>query len=206
MAELYQHKKFNTMSGDYAHKKFAGALPKKRKREDTEDKENINPTMEDKENVVITANMILEKAKREMATAEPPIKRKQVKPLFRPWEIETKKNNVNTKPTIPTSTILNPISVNILPYHPNMVRHHPTNANKQRSEKEQERRNRNTVACLLNRRRKQQEQQILQQHYVLQQQQQAAMMEQSVRSALYLRHLQQLAWQRQQQLFVFGGQ
>ncbi|XP_019891642.1 protein Mabiki-like isoform X2 [Musca domestica] len=193
MAELYQHKKFNLKAEEeYSHKKFAGAQQMKRKRENIEDKENI----------IITADLILEKAQREAPLPEPPIKRKQIKPLFRPWEIESSKDN-NKINTTPVSNILNPITPNILPYHPNMVRHH-NSANKPRTEKEQERRNRNTLACLLNRRRKQQEQQMLQQQYILHQQQHVAMMEQSLRSALYLRHLQQLAWQRQQQLFVFG--
>ncbi|XP_075154191.1 protein Mabiki-like [Haematobia irritans] len=189
----YQHKKFQMKAQEYSHKKF-GAHMKKRKLSDMEDKENI-----------VTAQSILENAQKEKATDYQEPKRKQMKSLFRPWEDKQEtiniQNNSKKSAISPSYSVLTDIPSNVLTYHPNMVRQHNT---KPRTAKDQQRRNRNTVACLMSRRKKQIEEMVMQQQYVAYQQQQAAVMEQSLRAAMYLRHLQQMALQRQHQLFVFG--
>uniref|UniRef100_A0A1I8PBA0 Uncharacterized protein n=1 Tax=Stomoxys calcitrans TaxID=35570 RepID=A0A1I8PBA0_STOCA len=187
----YQHKKFQFKVEEYKHKKFGAHLKKR-----------TFGIMEDKENQMTVENIL--KTAHQCSSQEPPAKRKPAKSLFRPWENKEEiKALQSTKEKAVPSPVLSEIPSNVLNYNPNMVRQY---AVKPRSEKEQLRRNRNTLACLINRRNQQAEQQMLQQQYLTYQQQHAAMMEQSVRAALYLRHLQELALQRQQQLFVFGQQ
>ncbi|XP_061397599.1 UPF0746 protein DDB_G0281095-like [Musca vetustissima] len=182
----YQHKKFNMKNEqeEYQHKKFATS-----KRKITE--------ME-KEQETITAESILQQAQKDIITDLPQIKRKQIKPLFRPWEDKDEECNANKRPkSCPPTEVAISNTTNVLPQPSNLKRR------------------RNTVGALM-KRRQQQEQNALQwmrqQQYIAYQQQQqqyhSVIMEQSMRNSTYLQYLQLLAQQQrqQQQLFVFGQQ
>ncbi|KAI8121139.1 hypothetical protein FF38_02534 [Lucilia cuprina] len=173
---VYQHKKFAAKAEDYTHKKF-GKHTNKRKHDELDEKENVSP---------ITAQTILDLKAQEVNQMEKPLpKWKQTKALFRPWLEESDKKKEHT------STPLNATNNNILPQQHNATL-------------EQQKRRRNHLDH-----RNHQQQQLAQQLRLQQLQQynvyqyyQAAVMQQN----LYLRHLQQLALQRQGQLFVFGQQ
>ncbi|XP_061397595.1 transcriptional regulator ovo-like [Musca vetustissima] len=179
----YQHKKFaKKTEEEYQHKKFATS---KRKFNEIE-----------KEEVTITAEDILQQAQKEMSTDLPQIKRKQTKPLFRPWEDKEESEGPTTtkrpKSCPPTEEV-------------------PSIMTQQSNLKLR----RNTVGAIMRRRQQHHQQQAVQwmrqQQYIAYQQEQhyqAAIMEQSMRNSSYLAYLQQLALQQrqQQQLFVFGQQ
>uniref|UniRef100_A0A1I8PX34 Uncharacterized protein n=1 Tax=Stomoxys calcitrans TaxID=35570 RepID=A0A1I8PX34_STOCA len=187
----YQHKKFQFKAEDYKHKKF-GVRMKKR----------TYKAMEDKENQMTIENIL--KTALQCDSQEPPAKRKPTKPLFRPWEHKNEIRTLKSRTeTAVSSPVLSEIPINVFNYHPNMVRQHVV---KPLSEKEQLRLNRKILVSLTNRRNQQTKQQMLQQQYLTYQQQHVSVMQQSVRAASLLRHLQEMALQRQQQLLVFGQQ
>lgn len=121
---------------------------------------------------------------------QPPCKRKQSSALFRPWEDKVKTSNAfqEKKPKVQQKIR-------------NLSNQNDSNL---RFILEQPKYNPYTQTPPAN---LQTEQQLLQQYYMAQKQQQqyALWMEQSYRSNLYLRHLQQsVVRSQQQQLFVFG--
>lgn len=180
--ENYQHKKFNLRIQEYQHKKFAST------------KRKFNE-IEKEEEVTLTADIILQQAQKDMTTELPQIKRKQTKPLFRPWEDKEGKSPAKRPSSCPPSEVVSTHTSNMLAQESNPKRR------------------RNTVGALMKRRQQQQqaEQRMRHQQYIAYHQQQqynAAIMEQSMRNSIYLTYLQQLTRQQiqQQQLFVFGLQ
>ncbi|XP_016961651.2 protein Mabiki [Drosophila biarmipes] len=190
----------NTTS--YAHKKF---VVSKRKRDSDQDKENIDHQSE-----------------------QPITKRRQNQGFFRPW-LDNEQNQRPEEKAAPVDkpTVEVPGS-SVSQYHANMVRR--TQAQRQRSPKEQMRRDRNTLACLLSRRAKQAQEERMCQQYEQYRSHHAAMLEQQVRLSLYYRQiLQQAVFQQainpspghllpqqqqqflqqmalSQQMLIFGGQ
>uniref|UniRef100_A0A1I8N731 Uncharacterized protein n=1 Tax=Musca domestica TaxID=7370 RepID=A0A1I8N731_MUSDO len=177
----YQHKKFNVRTQEYHHKKFTSI---KRKFDEIE-----------KEEITLTADIILQQANKDITTELPQIKRKQTKPLFRPWEDKEEKSPVKRPSSCPPTEMVSSKTSNMLAQDSNPKRR------------------RNTVGALMRRRQQQQqaEQRMRHQQYIAYQQQQqynAAVMEQSMRNSVYLAYLQLARQQQsqQQQLFVFGLQ
>ncbi|XP_005181616.1 uncharacterized protein LOC101887569 [Musca domestica] len=152
--------------------------------------------MENKENI-ITADLLLQQGLRNISTEvqQPPCKRRQTKALFRPWEENVQTSKINSK--------LQEKKSKVLQAQQNIRNISNQNASNLRFILEQPKYNPYNLITSAN---NQMEQQYLQQFYMAQQQQQYAIwMEQAYRTNLYLRHLQQIALQRQQQqLFVFG--
>ncbi|XP_065356481.1 uncharacterized protein LOC135950885 [Calliphora vicina] len=183
-ANSYEHKKFDLKTQQYKHKKF-GVLSNKRKYYE-EEKENLQP---------ITAQTILDRGAKETQQQLLPAKRRQTKPLFRPWLEEAE-----MKPACrTTSKVLTPLNTNILSHHQG-----PHKNTKKLSESKQQRRKRNNLASPSNQSNKLEEQLFYQQQYAAYQQYQALVIQQNIKTALYLKHLHQLNLQRQGQLFVFG--
>ncbi|XP_002065664.2 protein Mabiki [Drosophila willistoni] len=147
---------------NYTHKKFTGALKRKRgQNEDSDDEDVIFITKESPQ----------------------PLAKRQRK-LFRPWldnDTETQ-DKASPPPTPPVTTATT--------YHANMVRAHISS--RQRSPQEQLRRDRNTLASLRHRRSKQQQQLQLEQQYAASRRQHEVNLEQQIRLSLYyVRFLQQ---------------
>ncbi|XP_037711896.1 protein Mabiki [Drosophila subpulchrella] len=187
-------------TASYAHKKF---VVSKRKRDLDHDKENFNHQSE-----------------------QPVTKRRQNQGFFRPWLDNDQNQEKEPAAPVEKPTLVPGSSVS--QYHANMVRR--TQAQRQRSPKEQMRRDRNTLACLFSRRAKQAQEERMSQQYEQYRSHHAAMLEQQVRLSLYYRQiLQQAVFQRainpspahllpqqqqqflqqmalSQQMLIFGGQ
>lgn len=121
-ANSYEHKKFDLKTHEYKHKKF-GVLSNKRKYE--EEKENLQH---------ITAQLtILERGANETQQQLSPAKRRQTKPLFRPWLEQHEKKPATTI----TPKVLAALNTNVLAHQ---------QANKKLSELKQQRCKSNNLA------------------------------------------------------------
>ncbi|KAH8285753.1 hypothetical protein KR018_002006 [Drosophila ironensis] len=153
----------------YSHKKFTGALKRKRS-QDAESDDDVVFVMEHPG---------------QRTPEQPPSKRR----FFRPWLDESQQEEQQPQP--PQKQCTTPLSVpkQDATYHPNMVRHQKR---RQRSPQEQLRRDRNTLASLRHRRSQQQQQQLIEQQYLSRRIQHEAHLEQQIRLSLYyVRYLQQ---------------
>ncbi|KAH8412625.1 hypothetical protein KR009_003911 [Drosophila setifemur] len=147
---------------NYTHKKFNGALKRKRS-QDSESDDDVVFVME-------------------RTPEQPPAKR----PFFRPWMNESPEvlESDQSQPTRNST----PPQVDTT-YHPNMVRNQ---TRRQRSPQEQMRRDRNTLASLRHRRSQQQKQKLIEQQYLTSRIQHEANLQQQIRLSLYyVRFLQQ---------------
>lgn len=178
----YQENTFNLNTEEYSEN-ILNSRNMKRKHEVMEYNDNI-----------ITSQSILEKAPKDKQHEQPLAKRRQTTALFRPWEDKKesigKNNQSNAKSILQVPKRISSDQV--------QTKNHPCGyPTDPCSDNEELRRQRNISDYLIYCRNKQAEQIMLQQQYFTYQHQQAQ---------AYMRYLQQLAYHRQQQLFVFGRQ
>ncbi|XP_022220185.1 protein Mabiki [Drosophila obscura] len=159
---------------NYNHKKFTGALKRKRCQEEESDDDVV---------------FIMEQSGHRTPEQPQPKRR-----LFRPWLDESvtqeqEPQQTRSRQSNPGSPASPPLVDASSTYHANMVRSHTP---RQRSPQEQLRRDRNTLASLRHRRSKQQEQALMEQQYLEYRRQHEANLQQQVRLSLYyVRFLQQ---------------
>ncbi|XP_052851850.1 uncharacterized protein LOC128261935 [Drosophila gunungcola] len=156
---------------NYSHKKFTGALKRKRST-DGESDDDVVFVMEQQQPVHRTPEQ------------QPQAKRR----FFRPWLDEPAEKEVQPEP--PRKIVTTTPPPKDTAYHANMVRNH--HKRRHRSPQEQLRRDRNTLASLRHRRSQQQQQQIIEQEYLSSRIQHEAQLQQQIRLSLYyVRFLQQ---------------
>ncbi|XP_017047767.1 uncharacterized protein LOC108092640 [Drosophila ficusphila] len=152
---------------NYSHKKFTGALKRKRSQDADSDDDVV---------------FIMEQPG-QRTPEQPQAKRR----FFRPWMNEESEEKEQPQP--PRKIVATPPAVDAS-YHANMVRNHPKR--RQRSPQEQLRRDRNTLASLRHRRSQQQQQQLIEKQYLTSRIQHEANLQQQIRLSLYyVRFLQQ---------------
>ncbi|KAH8260234.1 hypothetical protein KR026_007130 [Drosophila bipectinata] len=158
---------------NYSHKKFTGALKRKRSQDEESDDDVV---------------FVMEQP----GQRTPEQSQSKRTRFFRPWLDESQPEKKQPQPPKKIATIAaTPASVRKMDatYHPNMVRSHKR---RQRSPQEQLRRDRNTLASLRHRRSQQQQQQLIEQQYLSSRIQHEANLEQQIRLSLYyVRFLQQ---------------
>lgn len=156
---------------NYNHKKFTGALKRKRSQDSESDDDVV---------------FVMEQRHGQRTPEHPQPKRR----FFRPWLDESEKSEQSDQPEPPRKIMATPPPPLADPsYHANMVRSHKR---RQRSPQEQMRRDRNTLASLRHRRSQQQQQQLIEQQYLTSRIQHEASLEQQIRLSLYyVRFLQQ---------------
>ncbi|XP_034667648.1 protein Mabiki [Drosophila subobscura] len=154
---------------NYNHKKFTGALKRKRCHAEESDDDVV---------------FIMEQCGNRTPEQPQPKRR-----FFRPWLDESVAQEQESQTTRSRSPASPPLVDATSTYHANMVRSHTP---RQRSPQEQLRRDRNTLASLRHRRHKQQEQALMEQQYLDYRRQHEANLQQQVRLSLYyVRFLQQ---------------
>ncbi|XP_016972307.2 mediator of RNA polymerase II transcription subunit 15 [Drosophila rhopaloa] len=152
---------------NYSHKKFTGALKRKRSQDGDSDDDVV---------------FVMEQQPGQRTPEQPQAKRR----FFRPWLDESAEKE---QPQPPRKIAATPPQMDAT-YHANMVRNH--HQRRHRSPKEQLRRDRNTLASLRHRRSQQQQQQIIEQEYLASRIQHEAKLQQQIRLSLYyVRFLQQ---------------
>nr|XP_016935381.1 protein Mabiki [Drosophila suzukii] len=152
---------------NYSHKKFTGALKRKRSQDADSDDDVV---------------FIMEQPGQRTPEQPQPKRR-----FFRPWTDESAEKEQPQPPRKIEARATPPPDAT---YHANMVRNH--HKRRQRSPQEQLRRDRNTLASLRHRRSQQQQQQLIEQQYLTSRIQHEAHLQQQIRLSLYyVRFLQQ---------------
>ncbi|KAH8353563.1 hypothetical protein KR084_011814 [Drosophila pseudotakahashii] len=154
---------------NYSHKKFTGALKRKRSQDGDSDDDVV---------------FIMEQPGQRTPEQPQPKRR-----FFRPWTDDEIVVAEKEQPQPPRKIAVTPPPGDTT-YHANMVRNH--HKRRQRSPQEQLRRDRNTLASLRHRRSQQQQQQLIEQQYLTSRIQHEAQLQQQIRLSLYyVRFLQQ---------------
>ncbi|XP_039493613.1 protein lag-3 [Drosophila santomea] len=154
----------------YNHKKFTGALKRKRSMDADSDDDVV---------------FIMEQPGQRTPEQPQPKRR-----FFRPWTDESPEKEQPQPPRKIVAASTPPPPQVDATYHANMVRNH--HKCRQRSPQEQLRRDRNTLASLRHRRSQQQQQQLIEQQYLTSRIQHEANLQQQIRLSLYyVRFLQQ---------------